>query len=339
MSEDTLDLDALLNEPLNDDELSSLGGLAAVEEPPEEQLIVPGRKRMSVSAYRDYRKCPRYYKLKRVDKHQEEKKHYLAAGNVGHNAFYMAYGFPAEEYDEASDRMKMKWQVTGDFRPHDAMLMYELLYWRHIDEDGNRVLDDGMEIPEHMSRAFSLLNEDTPVVDNFVRGRKKALKSDSQEELREGWHIHFKEMLEKSLKAPLPYPVVDIEREVWFVLGGTQMVAYIDLVLDGSDAHGEGSEVFVDLKTGQTKPGANELFLDDQVATYYYAGGEQVHDFFMYYMNSGSLLAVDKNDALIQTLPEMAEQDSINIQNEHFPRAYEKQKCSWCPFRKECFGG
>lgn len=338
---DTLDLDALINASGDEGELDGLPDLNfdldTEAEVQDHEVPVPGRKRLSVSQLRDYYRCPRYYKLKRIDKLEEEKKHYLAAGNVVHNSFYTAYAFPVEEYDAEFDRMKVRWEVTGDFEPAQALAIYDLLYWRSKNEAGESQLDRDYPIGD-LDRMYRLLDEDTPVVDNFTKGRKKALRADSQDKLREGWHEHYRDMLEKSLATPLPYPVVDIERKINFVLGGNPMVAYIDLVSDGSKDYGPGTEIFTDLKTGQNKPSTNEIYFDDQAATYYYAGGSKVQDFQFYYMNSGSLLAVDRNQGLIDTLPHMAEDAAINIQNEHYPRAFDKQKCSWCPFSKECLG-
>lgn len=302
--------------------------------------------RLSVSALRDYRKCPRYYAFKRIDKIPEIMTHHAAAGNLVHASFYMAYGYPVVDHNLQTDRTKLRWEVSGDFSPKNAIAMLEALWWRepvrdHNDEEEIERAEAKEEeilekLPEHLHQSYLLLADDNPEVTNFVPGMKKALKGNSQKSLREGWFGHFKEMLVSAVQQPLPYPVKEIEREVRGTIGGINMLAYLDLVLDGALRFGPDSEIGIDLKSGYNKPSTDELFMDDQIQTYRKLTG--VDDFWLFHMRSGEMFSVDYNEKLVESLEVMAEEDALAIEMGYFPKRYDKQTCNRCAFRKHCHG-
>lgn len=292
--------------------------------------------RLSVSALRDYRRCPRYYKFKRIDKKKEVMTHHAPAGNLVHSSFYMAYGYPVIASNPTTGRTKLEWRVSGDFDPKNGPAMLKALWYR--DPMGSEEIEGQIydELPPHLHNAYALLADDLEHVNNFKPGQKKALKSPDQAVLRDAWFEEFKAMLESSLEKPLSYPVMQIERMRRFVLGGIDMVAFYDLTLDSSRVHGTDGTTTVDLKSGQTKPSEAELYFDDQVQTYY--SGDDPNDFWLYHLKSGEIFAIERNEPLIASLNEMAEQDALSIQAGFFPKRYDKQICSRCPFRKECHG-
>ena len=313
---------------------------------PEAAEPQPTVQRLSVSALRDYRRCPRYYKLKRIDKVPDPMTHHAPAGNLVHSSYYMAYGYPTIANLGKTGRSKLEWQVSGDFDPHSATRLFEALWWREAvtdPEDKAQVIAAEEQeyktlesLPNNLHQAYLLLADDLQDVNNFVPGIKKSLKGRGQKELRAGWFEHFKEMLDNSLKHPLPHPVKSIERAVRFVLGGVDMLAYLDLVLDGELRHGLDEEIGIDLKTGYNKPSADELYFDDQIQTYRMATG--VADYWLFHMKSGEIFSIDNNSKLIQSLDEMAEQDALAIASNYFPKRYDMKVCSRCVFRQHCHG-
>jgi CRISPR/Cas system-associated exonuclease Cas4 (RecB family) len=309
-------------------------------------LVSSGPPRLSVSALRDYRRCPRYYYEKRINKRPEKVTHHMAAGNIVHSAFYMAYAEPVVHHSTQTGRSKIGWRVTGEFAPQKASALFTAL-WNRVpvrpgSSDETRQKAEQAErqilseLPAPLHAAYALLADDVPYVENFAPGSVKALKGEKQHELKAGWGEHFKKMLEASLEQPFSYPVREIEREVNFYLGGVEMKAYIDIVLDASKEYGDGAEVHIDLKSGYSKPNEEELYFDDQIQTYYLAGNPR--EFWLYHMRSGELFAIDRNQPLIDSLNGMAAQDAISIENEFFPKRFDKSECSRCAYRKICHG-
>lgn len=317
-----------------DDELEFDFGDLETTTPSEDGQPAP--LRLSVSALRDYRRCPRYYKYKRVEKKREVMTHHAPAGNLVHSAFYAAYGYPIIRANPTTGRDKLEWRVSGDFDPKNGPAILKALWYRDPmgDPDVEGKIYD--ELPSHLHNTYALLADDLEHVNNFKTGQKKALKADSQEALRDAWFNEFESMLISSLEKPLSFPVVSIERSVRFTLGGVEMLAYFDLTLDSSKLHGEGGKTVVDLKSGQTKPSEAELFSDDQVQSYHAA--DEPDDFWLYHLKSGEIFSIERNEPLIQSLNVMAEQDALSIQSGFYPKRYDKQVCSRCPFRKDCHG-
>jgi CRISPR/Cas system-associated exonuclease Cas4 (RecB family) len=310
----------------------------------EFEQLAQSSLRLSVSALRDYRSCPRYYYEKRINKRPEKVTHHMAAGNIVHDSFYMAYGRPV--MDSSIGVRRVSWEPHGSFTPHHAQMMFRALWQRVPVGEGShdktvrsaekQELLTLERLPSELRSSYEVLASTTPFVKNFVNGQTKRLKGSTQAELKEGWGEHFQEMLDNSLTDPLPFPVIDIEREYAFQLGGVSMKMFGDLVLDASKKYEPGAEIGVDLKSGYSKPSEDELMMDDQMQTYYVATGAR--EFWLYHLRSGEIFPIERSEPLIESLHEMAAQDAISIENEFFPRRYDKSQCARCAYRKACHG-
>lgn len=215
------------------------------------------RKRLSVSAIRDYQKCGRFYYYKRVVKIPESRSHHADSGTLVHNTFYAAYATP-ERRGTPSGRNKTAWKVHDDFKPRLALALFDLFWNRVTVGQPFEELFSGVREPlfhnsateeEELREAFRALEDEMPVVTNFKPGQLKTLGKGqklTQHQLKAGWGDHFRNMLEASLKEPFRHPVKEIEREVVYRLGTTEMLGYVDIVLETLG----GEEVFIDLKTG-----------------------------------------------------------------------------------------
>ena len=301
------------------------------------------RKRLSVSAIRDYQKCGRFYYYKRVAKIPESRSHHADAGTLVHNTFYAAYATP-ELTGTVTGRNKIAWKVHDDFKPDLALALFDL-FWNRVTlgQPFEELVPHVREALFHNSpaergellAAFRALEDEMPVVTNFKPGQLKALGKGqklSQGQLKHGWGDHFRAMLEASLKEPFRHPVKEIEREVVYKLGSTEMLGYVDIVLETLG----GEEVFIDLKTGYNKPSDKELRIDDQVQGYYEA--QHPVDFWYFHMKSGEIISVDDQPELRRFLAHTADQVSEKIHQEDFTPRFTKDGCAQCAYFKECIG-
>lgn len=290
--------------------------------------------RHSVSALREYRKCPRYYRFKRIDKLPDTKTHHAAAARLVQSAYYMAYGFPSLAADAETGHLALTWNVRGSFEPDLALAMFDVLWWRSAEDPASA--RDTDELPAGQELVFDMLADHLEHVSDFATGMTKALRAEAQEELRFAWHSHYRAMLAQALATPLRYPVKEIERKVPFVLGGRPMVTNVDLVLDSSTRLFPNGEIGVHLATRYQAPTDDELYLDDQVAAHYAAG--DFSDFWIYHLRSGKVFDVDRNDRLIRSLDEMAAEDTASIEAGVFPKRFNNRRCARCPYLQTCHG-
>jgi hypothetical protein len=81
--------------------------------------------RLSHSAISDFRRCGRYYKLKRVDKFKPDREsHSLQAGSILHTCYYFAHANPVKQ----KDHWRMHWELTGRVDTQRALAMYDSLW-------------------------------------------------------------------------------------------------------------------------------------------------------------------------------------------------------------------
>lgn len=305
--------------------------------------------RLSISSIRDYQTCPHYYYLKRVQKVPETKSHHADCGSLVHASFYAAYGEPQLELD-TKGRMKTTWKPTGEFHPLRAAVMYQALWNRqpndpmvHEDPSGlwadqqivNLLSKHGLKDTDYLEAVkwtrehFPKLSPTVGIPSNFKKGQLKALKDDNPVRLKQNWGTYFYEMLYDALQEEFQWEVVAIEREIHYQLGGEDTIGYVDLVLDGP-----GGDIYVDLKTGYNKPSKGELFLDEQIAAYY---STNPNDFWYYHMRSGELFSVERNEAAVGLLNDVARDTARGIRMGYYPKRFTKDGCAYCSMRKACF--
>lgn len=296
--------------------------------------------RLSVSALKTYNSCPKKYWFEKVSGEPVEYTHHMDAGTLCHTAFYMAYGTPGEivyvgakpglhdklaagiPLVEGEDYryLKTSWTVREGFHPEDGVAMFSALW--HRDPE---LLGEDREL----RAAYDKLAQTDAQPSNFVPGPLKDLKVGNPKKLAENWYAHYLKMVEQSLAQPLEYPVVEIEREVEYMLGSQKCVGYIDLVLAGPQG-----DIFVDLKSGYSKPNSRDLFFDEQMNCYYRL---QPTDIWYYHLRSGEILPVDENLSLQTFLDRVADQVALAIENNYYPERYSKD-CLYCAFRQKCIG-
>lgn len=291
------------------------------------------RMQLSVSALRDYRRCPAYYQYKRIHKVPEYVSHHMAAGSILHASYYSAYATPYLEMDEHG-RTKVKWTVHGDFVPAIAYQVFEALWDREPNNPlkTEEIFDKLGQRSVEAQNTFAVLADNVNHVQNFSRGKRKALQVTDQAALKDAWGEYYHDVLDKAIHTPLPAPIQEIERHVTYDMGGVTMIGYLDIVLNS----GSG-ELIIDLKSGEDKPNTNELSFDDQMQSYY-TTSPNIEQIYLLHMRSGELLKVPRNDKLIESLQEVAAQDALAISEGYFPKRFDKAVCSRCPYRKICHG-
>lgn len=304
------------------------------------------RKRLSVSAIRDYNRCSRYYFYKRVMKYPDPMSHHAPAGTLVHNAFYAAYGTPTLQIDMSTGRMKTQWFVHGKFEPEMAKAVFDL-FWaqaakgslfegllRHVK---NKDFHEG-PLRDELETYFHALKGEMPIVNNFCAGQLKALGKGqklTQTQLKDGWGAYYREMLELITEKPLPLPVKEIEREVVWKQGDVDMLGYIDIVLDA----GGGAEEGYDLKSAFNKPSDKELVLEDQMLGYYEASeyhGVNMQAFYFWHLRSDTKYLVKDNAKTRALLRASAQHVSNKIQAEDWSPRFDKENCSYCTYLNDC---
>lgn len=308
------------------------------------------RKRLSVSAIRDYQKCGRFYFYKRVRKLPDPMSHHAPAGTLVHNSFYAAYGTPLLQPDLNSDRMKTVWYVTGRFDAHMAMAIFDLFWNRRkktetFDELLAHVTDDRYSEPslrEQLEQFFLALQGEMPIVNNFRAGQLVALgkgKNFNQAELHAGWGKYYRDMLAGIVAKPLPYPVKEIEREVFWKQGDVNMVGYLDIVMDASSKYGPDAEIGTDLKTAYNKPSEKELVIEDQMLGYYDASeknGSDMRSFSYWHLRSNTMYPVKDDPDLRALLNHTATQVGNKIHEGDWTPRFDKENCAMCTYLKQC---
>lgn len=274
--------------------------------------------RLSVSALRDYNRCPQYFKLSRVDKHpRETQRHYMWAGNVVHAALESIYGVPVFD----AGQRRPRWELADVAKLGVANEVFDSL-WHH---DPSYANDDRAQ------EVYSALNKElsTPPASNFAYGQLKATKSKNHLERRDGWRVQYSAMVGQAALLGYKYPVIDVERRVDYNVGGVPLLGYIDLVLKGPEG-----EIFVDLKSGR-KPSDRELEWDDQIALYYLAG--QPSSFWYHSLKAAAIYEVARNDELCRALELNTPEIMRQIQARNFPRRLSGD-CAICDLRLTCMG-
>ncbi|GAA5500436.1 hypothetical protein Dxin01_00157 [Deinococcus xinjiangensis] len=288
--------------------------------------------RLSVSALRQFNECGHLFKLARIDKVPEDRQaHHMWAGSVVHNAFMLAYGKPYQKPGEK----RTCWEVDNAGDLQDALDLFDMLWDGEMKVTG---LEDDLGFSRAQA-AFEVLKSDpqlAPVPANkFAYGRLKALKAPNHEERRAAHKEYFKTMLEHSLRMGLAYPVVALEQEVKYELGGVPMLGYIDIVL--KDEHGQ--LIYVDLKTGSTCPSDKDLAFDDQMNAYYTCEIEDQlpSEVWYHHMKSGTIMVTPKNLPMIEAMHETAPKVMQQIQEGRFVKNISKD-CASCSRRLACMG-
>lgn len=285
--------------------------------------------RLSVSAVRDYQRCPRYYYLARVAKVPEDfTKHQMWAGSVLHACFQLAYAVPSQPDDG-----RTQWAVDNSGTLQDCLDLFEMLWEGEMHEDPTateytRAEDAYLELKKDKHMA-------PPDPRNFAYGATKALKDKNHDARSRAWKEYYLSMLTKSLENGLPYEVISVEHEVRYTLGDTEMLGYIDLVLQKPD----GKLVYVDLKSGARCPSDSELAFDDQMNAYYTASynGKLPEEVWYSHMKTGTIMAVPKNLPMIESLEETVPLVMASIHEGDF-RKRPTSDCAKCSRRKSCMG-
>ena len=276
-------------------------------------------KRLSVTALRDFHHCGNFYRLKRIVKVKPDhpQSHMLAAGKLLHNAYYYASANPLMKPGD----WRVSWELTGDFSPERATNMF-LAMWN----------DDPSGLhPEEMEHYNLLIKDRTPWGQvHFSKGLTKALKADSQAALRAAWGEAYLQQLKDALNLPLPGEVVEFEREIIYHLGTVEMLGFADIVLKNED----GTEHYVDIKTGWNAPSSAKLAWDVQQNCYYLDGPAEIS---IFHFRTASLYPVARNVALLEGLNRSAPVVADAIEAGFFvPNPGEH--CGTCEFRLACLG-
>lgn len=294
--------------------------------------------RLSVSAIRDWNKCSWYYKLARIDKVPEDDHtytHHRWAGSVVHAAFMLAYGKPIDDSATKSS-WRTEWKVDNNGTIEDSLELFDMLW------DGE-FISTGSEDTVGYSRAqnaYRALTKDaqlTPPEDrHFSFGATKALKNPNNTARKQAWKDYFRSMLESSLEEGLPYPVISLEQEAVFKQGDTDMLGFLDIVMEKPS----GGKIYVDLKTGSRCPTDNELAFDDQMQTYYTIKDEKGNfpeEVWYHHMKTGTIMSVPRNEPMIEKMQETTPVIMEKIQNGDFVRNMGPD-CLRCSRRSSCMG-
>lgn len=304
------------------------------------------RKRLSVSALRDYNSCARKYYFKRVAKLPDPMSHHAPAGTIIHNSFYAAYAEPTMQPDINSDRMKTVWFVHDQFEPEMSLALFDMFWHRQrADQPFDQLIQYAqvgkLDITK-LERYFNALSTEMPVLNDypFRPGQLKALGKGqklSQKELRKGWGEYFRAMLTGVTEKPLPHPVKEIEREIIWNQNGVEMIGYIDIVMEKSP----GVEIGIDLKTGATKPSEKWLAIEDQMLSYYTASeltnpDVKMAEFYYWHLKSGEMYLVKDNKKAREFLKHAAVHVSNKIAAQDWSPRFDKENCSMCTYWSEC---
>lgn len=275
--------------------------------------------RLSVTALRDFHFCGAFYRLKRVVKVKPDQPegHQLAAGKILHNCYYYARANPVMKEGD----WRVSWELTGSFSPERAMNMF----WAMWNDDITGLQGD--ELDHYML----LIKDRTPWERvRFGKGLTKALKADSQAALRSAWGTAYSEQLRDSLALTLPGEIVEFEREINYQLGGIEMLGFADIILRRED----GTEHYVDIKTGWNAPSPQKLAWDVQQNCYYLDGPSEIS---ILHFRTATLYSVARNVALLEGLNRSAPAVADAIEAGFFvPNPGEQ--CGSCEFRLACLG-
>lgn len=270
--------------------------------------------RLSVSAVRQYHRCPLSFYYARVQKFPQPPGPQAVFGTITHLAFYHAYAYPTMEGSQ------VVWTPTGEFSPKLALEVYDRLVQRRA--------EDAPSNP-HEELLFSLAEP----TDRFPlnRGPTKQLQS------RDGWVAHYRNMLYRAFEDPLePERIHAVEKQIEYQMADVDFLGYIDLVYEDQDGL-----VLIDLKTEYAKPSKNELTYNDQVARYYKAVPE-AKAFWYYHLRSGEKFVVKRNDSFIRTLEAMDRQVASILTDDRLPDRIKYpprfgDHCFYCTFKELCW--
>lgn len=273
--------------------------------------------RLSHSALSDFRRCGRYYYLKRVLKLKPDKEsHSLQAGSLVHSCYYFAHADPTK----IPGSWRMTWALTGRVDRNRALAMYDSLWAGEISPNLSSA-----DYPHFMT----LMSDQKPWSEvEFRKGKIVALKVEGQSALKAAWGAHFRSILAAALELPLPGKLTEIEREVKYHLGTVEMLGFIDLVVKLPN----GLEGAIDLKTTHDKPGGNALEWNVQQTMYYLTGFSQL---WLWHLRSNELLEIPKNQWLTEALQEGAESMHDAIEAGLFIPRFDEE-CAFCDVRKHC---
>lgn len=274
--------------------------------------------RLSASAMRDYQFCGQYYRYRRVHRITPTGKSplYLVVGTLLHHAYYYGHA------DPVMTGRRLEWKLTGrPFNPERARAMFRALW-----EDSPGPLSALVHTsPDH----FHALNADkTPWAEVHIgTGQRKATKSPDEQTRKAAWYDIYAEMLDEAVQVELPGPVKAIERRAEYALAGTDFLGYIDLVCELPD----GTEAYVDIKTGMNAPPVDKLAFNPQMQLYYLDGPSVI---YLWHFKSG-LHRIERNTAMLsgmeRSVPLMVDMIGAGI---FLPRL--DGECSGCVFRPQC---